>query len=97
MPSSSAAHAVQIIENAARRRARQNELAAQQIAAASDDDSLLHIATVSAMVGLARSTIYERIAGGHFPAPVRLSAKCSRWKAGSVRGWLKAQGQAQPA
>jgi prophage regulatory protein len=43
---------------------------------------------VEARVGLRRSTIYQAIAEGTFPAPVRLGARSVGWLAHEVERWL---------
>lgn len=53
-------------------------------------DALLSIREVGPIVGLGPSAIYARIARGEFPAPRRLSARCSRWKASELKSWLAA-------
>ncbi len=58
-------------------------------------DALLRISTVSLATGLSRASIYRRLAAGAFPAPVRLSTRCTRWQAADVRAWIQAQRAAQ--
>lgn len=71
---------------------------AQPIEAASNPAALLQIATVKALAGLSRSTIYDRIAKGTFPAPsARLSSRCVRWRASEITAWLDAQTQGAAA
>lgn len=60
-------------------------------------DALLRIATVSKVTGLSPATIYRKLAHSAFPKPVRLSARCTRWRAGDVRAWLVAQVEARDA
>lgn len=72
-------------ERKARNR-RQQPIHAAQVA-----DALLKLATVEAVTGLSRSTIYARLARNEFPQPVRLSARCTRFRAGDVQAWLAAQ------
>ncbi|WP_397534251.1 helix-turn-helix transcriptional regulator [Roseateles sp.] len=55
-------------------------------------DALLRIQTVGQATGLSGATIYRKLAAGQFPAPVRLGARCTRWKAADVRAWIQAQG-----
>lgn len=38
--------------------------------------------------GLARSTIYDRIKEGTFPAPVKLGARSVGWRRGDIDAWL---------
>lgn len=40
---------------------------------------LLRLAEVIVMTGLSRSTIYELIAAGVFPRPIRIGARAVRW------------------
>ena len=67
---------------------------AQPLHAAEVPDALLTLPTVQALTGLGKSTIYEKSGAGLFPQPVRLGSRCTRWKAGDVQAWLRAQ---QPA
>lgn len=46
---------------------------------------------VEARTGLSRSTIYERIRAGTFPAPVSLGAKAVGWIEGEIDAWLADQ------
>jgi prophage regulatory protein len=46
---------------------------------------------VEARTGLARSTIYERVKSGSFPAPVSLGAKAVGWVESEVDAWLTRQ------
>jgi prophage regulatory protein len=68
------------------RQRRQQPLHATQIA-----DALLKMPTVEVWTGLSRSTIYAMLSRDQFPQPVRLGARCTRWKAGDVQAWLAAQ------
>lgn len=43
---------------------------------------------VEKRTGLARSTIYERIARGEFPAAVRIGARAVGWTSESIDGWI---------
>lgn len=63
----------------------------QPLAAAQIDEALLTIKTVSAITALSSPTIYRRLATGDFPKPIRLSTRCTRWRAGDVRDWLNQQ------
>lgn len=55
-------------------------------------DALLKITTVVQIVGLSTANIYRRIAAGTFPAPIKLTARCSRWKSEDIRAWIQSQG-----
>ena len=63
----------------------------QPLGAASLPDALLKVATVSAVVALSASSIFRKTAAGEFPAPVRLGARCTRWRSADVRDWMAAQ------
>lgn len=53
------------------------------------DDSLLRLPDVIARVGLARSTIYDMIAKGGFPAPVKLGGRAVAWRASAIAAWIE--------
>lgn len=52
-------------------------------------DGLLTRAVVERLVGLKKSTIYDRIAQGRFPAPIRNGERLSSWREEEVRAWLR--------
>ena len=43
-------------------------------------DRLLKIAQFQEMTGLSRASVYKMVADGRLPPPVRLSARCVRWR-----------------
>jgi prophage regulatory protein len=49
---------------------------------------LISAKEVEQKIGLRRTALYQRIARGEFPAPVRLSERCSRWIEGEVDDWI---------
>ncbi len=49
---------------------------------------------VEARTGLARSTIYDRIKAGTFPAPISLGEKAVGWIESEIDAWLTARIQA---
>ncbi len=53
--------------------------------------TILRRKQVEARTGLARSTIYDRIKAGTFPAPISLGEKAVGWIESEVNGWLTAQ------
>lgn len=63
----------------------------QPLHAAQVADALLRLRTVEAITGLSRSTIYAKLKAGEFVKPVRLGARCTRFRAGDVQAWLAAQ------
>jgi len=52
-------------------------------------ETLLRLPAVKAATGLSRSTIYERIRKGTFPAPVRLGEAAVGWPASRVNEWIQ--------
>jgi prophage regulatory protein len=68
----------------------------QSVEAALDPDALLEMEVVETLTGRRRSTIYDLIKQGAFPAGIVCGAKCTRWRAGDVRTWLRAQAQQRP-
>lgn len=53
--------------------------------------TILRRKQVEARVGLARSTIYDRIKAGTFPAPISLGERTVGWIEGEIDAWLNAQ------
>ena len=45
---------------------------------------------VSAITGLARATIYKKVAEGTFPAPLRLGSRAVGWRLADIKAWLDA-------
>jgi prophage regulatory protein len=52
---------------------------------------ILRLRQVSARTGLARSTIYERIKAGEFPAQVALGARAVGWLEADIDAWIAAK------
>ncbi|MBE0400379.1 AlpA family transcriptional regulator [Halomonas sp. FME1] len=46
---------------------------------------------VEARTGLARSTIYQHVRAGTFPAPISLGAKSVGWLSTEVDAWIEAR------
>ena len=42
---------------------------------------------VSKLTGLAKATIYKKVADGSFPAPIRLGARSVGWHLSDIVGW----------
>jgi len=62
-----------------------------------DKPTALRLVQASASTGKGghvMSTAYKN-KNKDFPTPVKLGARCTRWKAGEVRAWLQAQGVAK--
>lgn len=87
----SAGEALARREGVQRRKAIRDAQTVAQQASVQSPDSLLHLASVSARVGLRRSMIYRLMQSGQFPHPVRLSLRCVRWRAGDIAAWLAEQ------
>jgi prophage regulatory protein len=54
---------------------------------------LLRLTEVSKMIGLSRSSIYQMIERGRFPAGVHVGARARRWRTGEVVVWLERLGR----
>lgn len=70
---------------------RTSQVARQSLAVFDFPDALLRLEVVLTVTGLSRSALYRRIQSGSFCQPVRLNSRCSRWRAGDVQAWLRAQ------
>ena len=51
-------------------------------------DKHLRRRAVEVLTGLSRSTIYDLMAKGVFPRPVRLTAKAVAWPESAIAAWL---------
>lgn len=51
-------------------------------------DRMLRRKEVEAITGRSRSAIYEGIAVGTFPKPVKIGARAVAWTESSIRSWL---------
>lgn len=49
---------------------------------------LLRLPEVCSLVGLGKSSIYEGVKAGTFPAPVKLSRRAVCWPAYAVDAWI---------
>lgn len=52
---------------------------------------------VCALTGLPKSTLYDYLAAGTFPAPVKLSARSVAWRLEEVREWIESRVSSRPA
>ena len=52
---------------------------------------LLRRRQVEAATGFRRSTIYEHMARGRFPRPIRLGPSTVAWLASEIDGWIAAR------
>lgn len=53
--------------------------------------TILRRKQVEARTGLARSTIYDRVKAGTFPAPISLGEKAVGWIESEIDAWLNAR------
>lgn len=53
--------------------------------------TILRRKQVEARTGLSRSSIYDRIKQGTFPAPISLGAKAVGWIESEIDAWLNAR------
>ena len=59
-------------------------------------DRILRRPEVEARTGLSRSTIYDMMAAGTFPRPLRLGRRAVGWTSGSIEDWLETRQSALP-
>lgn len=52
-------------------------------------DAFVRLSAVMGLSGLRRSTIYEQVKLGRFPAPVKLTAHAAGWRVSAIRSWLE--------
>jgi prophage regulatory protein len=52
---------------------------------------MLRLNDVRQRVGLSRSTIYERVREGDFPAPVQLGPRAVAWPSDEIDAWIDAR------
>lgn len=56
-----------------------------------EKNALLRRPLVSELTGLPRSTLYDYIRRGLFPAPVRLGARSVAWHSHQVLAWIESR------
>ncbi len=54
-------------------------------------DVILRMRKVTERTGLAKSTIYQKIAENEFPPQIRLSPKAVGWLERDIQNWIEAQ------
>lgn len=52
-------------------------------------ERLLRLPEVESLVGLRKSSIYDAMKRGEFPAPVKLSRRAVCWPASAVNAWIQ--------
>jgi prophage regulatory protein len=75
--------------NDAERRKQRQPLTPPPPLDAMPPDAFLRLPGVMMTVGLGRSTLYDRIKLGRFPAPEKLTAHASGWRVRDIRAWLE--------
>lgn len=54
-------------------------------------DKIFRRPAVQDLTGLSRSTLYQMIAEGRFPAPVRLGSRAVGWREADLKAWLESR------
>lgn len=67
----------------------------QTATTATDPDALLRTSSFAQLASTSVSWVYRMHREGFpgFPKPIKLSARCTRWRSGEVRAFLQAQGK----
>ena len=55
------------------------------------EGALVRLPDVLEVVPFRKSTLWTKVKRGEFPQPVRLSSRCTAWRATEVNLWLAAQ------
>ena len=63
----------------------------------SDSYRMLTVREVAKIVGVGVATVWKWTAAHDFPAPLRLSAKATRWRSGEVQAWIESRPRARNA
>lgn len=58
-------------------------------------DTLLRLPAVKAAVSLSRTSLYDLMKAGDFPAPIRLGARTVAWKASAIQDWIDSRPSAR--
>ena len=53
-----------------------------------EPDRIVRLKTVLARTGLSRSTIYRKIGGKSFPAPLKISTHGTGWRESDINRWI---------
>lgn len=69
---------------------RQPREETQPLHALQVQDALLKLSVVRGVTGLSASSIYRLARRGEL-VPIKMGARCTRWRAGDVRVWLAAR------
>lgn len=60
-------------------------------------DRLVKLSAVMAMTGVGRSSIFNAVKAGTFPAPVKLGVRSVAWRMSELQAWIAARPSARPA
>ena len=52
-------------------------------------DKIVRLPAVKEVSGLCRSSIYEGVAAGTFPAPVKIGLRAVGWRSADLTNWLE--------
>lgn len=52
---------------------------------------LLRDRQVAEMIGLSRASVWRMARNGHFPEPVRIAERSTRWLERDVNAWIEAR------
>lgn len=55
------------------------------------ETGFLRLPQVLTFVPISKSTLWRRVTAGTFPAPVKLSARVTAWRAEDLRSWIQLQ------
>jgi len=50
---------------------------------------ILRLPAVMDVTGLGRTTVYEQMAAGRFPKPIKLSERAVGWLEADIQNWLE--------
>ena len=56
---------------------------------------MLRLPNVLSLVGVSRSTWWKLVREGHAPEPVKLTARCTAWRAADIASWLANAGTSE--
>lgn len=54
-------------------------------------DRFLRRPEIENLTGLSRSTIYQMIANGEFPKPVRIGRRAVAWRESTIQSWIESR------
>lgn len=55
------------------------------------NDKIIRLPAVKEVSGLCRSSIYEGVAAGTFPSPVKIGVRAVGWRTSDLTNWLEAR------